>query len=70
MISLYSHNDLIGVPIYMSPQILTRNFYSYKCDVWSCGVIFYEMYFGKLPWKANDIDELFFEIMRHPTPYY
>ena len=35
------NNDLAGVPIYMSPQILSKNFYSYKCDVWSLGVIIY-----------------------------
>lgn len=31
----------MGVPIYMSPQILTRNYYTYKCDVWAMGIIVY-----------------------------
>ncbi|KRX08268.1 Protein kinase-like domain [Pseudocohnilembus persalinus] len=33
-------------PIYASPQILTGEPYSSKCDVWSMGVLFYEMVIG------------------------
>ena len=53
----------------MSPQVLSKNFYSYKCDVWSLGVIIYEFYFQKLPWKATDVNNLFFQIMSQPAPY-
>jgi serine/threonine-protein kinase ULK/ATG1 len=53
----------------MSPQILSKNFYSYKCDIWSLGIIIYEFYFQTLPWKANDVNNLFFQIMTNPTPY-
>jgi serine/threonine-protein kinase ULK/ATG1 len=53
----------------MSPQILSKNFYSYKCDIWSLGIIIYEYYFQTLPWKANDVNNLFFQIMTNPTPY-
>ena len=61
--------EMVGVPIYMSPQILSKNFYSYKCDVWSLGIIMFEFYFQKQPWKAGDVSGLFFQIMEHPTPY-
>lgn len=63
------NNDLIGVPIYMSPQILSKNYYTYKCDVWSLGIIIFEFYFECLPWKASDVNSLFFQIMSDPTPY-
>jgi serine/threonine-protein kinase ULK/ATG1 len=53
----------------MAPQVLSKNFYSYKCDVWSLGVIVYEFYFKKLPWRANNVTGLFFQIMDNPTPY-
>lgn len=33
--------SLVGSPIYMAPQILERNDYTTKCDIWSIGVIFY-----------------------------
>lgn len=29
----------------------------------------FEFYFQKLPWKASDVNSLFFQIMSNPTPY-
>ena len=60
---------MIGVPIYMSPQILSKNYYTYKCDVWSLGIIIYEMWFDVLPWKSQDAESLFFNIMMNPYLY-
>jgi serine/threonine protein kinase len=48
----------VGSPIYMAPQILERTQYTTKCDIWSLGIIFYEMLFGYPPWKARDEAEL------------
>lgn len=59
----------MGVPIYLSPQILSKNHYTYKCDVWSLGIILFEMLFEHLPWKATDIETLFFQIMNNPEPF-
>lgn len=53
----------------MSPQILSKNYYTFKCDVWSMGIVIYEMWFEALPWKSQDVDSLFFQIMRNPHPY-
>jgi serine/threonine-protein kinase ULK/ATG1 len=38
--------------LYASPQILKREQYSSKCDVWSVGVLLYEMLYGKVPFFA------------------
>lgn len=59
----------MGVPIYMSPQILSKNYYTYKCDIWSIGVIIFELLFERLPWKYEDVETLFFSIMSKPCPY-
>lgn len=59
----------MGVPIYMSPQILSKNYYTYKCDVWSLGIIIHEIVFGEVPWKVKEADQLFFDIMSDPEPY-
>lgn len=31
----------IGTPYYMSSEMLSKQIYSSKCDVWAIGVIFY-----------------------------
>lgn len=35
----------------MAPQILNEERYTYKCDIWSIGVIAYELMVGKVPWE-------------------
>ena len=44
----------VGTPINMAPEVIQTNNYTQQCDVWSIGMIFYEMctgghYFGKSP---------------------
>jgi len=43
----------VGSPYYMPPESLKFNRYSYKSDVWSIGIIAYEMIYGHLPWKEK-----------------
>lgn len=55
-------HSLVGTPFYTPLQILEGREYSSKCDVWSLGVMFYQMLFGRYPfvWKAlanNDLKD-------------
>ena len=43
-------NTLIGTPHYMAPEILLGHGYTYSVDLWSAGVILFELLFGKLPY--------------------
>ena len=52
-------NSAIGSPLYASPQLL-KNLayeqkipYSSKTDLWSLGVIIYQLYFGENPFNTN-----------------
>jgi serine/threonine protein kinase len=47
-----NQNTLLGTPLYMSPQILNNENYSIKTDVWSLGIIFYELVSGVHPWPV------------------
>jgi serine/threonine-protein kinase ULK/ATG1 len=42
-----------GTPFYMAPQILLREKYTSKCDIWSLGIIYYQLLFGKFPWPLG-----------------
>ena len=49
-------NTVIGTPHYMAPQIVTGKGYSFPVDLWSLGVITYELLCGKLPFGENADD--------------
>jgi NIMA (never in mitosis gene a)-related kinase len=44
----------VGSPLYMAPEVLLRNHYSFKSDIWALGIIYYELLFGCRPWTAKD----------------
>lgn len=46
--------SIVGTPLYMSPQLLQKQKYTNKSDLWSVGLIFYEMLQGKTPWMATN----------------
>ena len=46
-------NSTVGTLVYMSPEILKREKYNYKCDLWSIGVIIYRLKFVKSPFSGQ-----------------
>ena len=46
---------MVGSPIYMAPEILKGQDYSVKADIWSIGVVYFEMLFGYCPFEAKTI---------------
>ena len=55
--------SLVGTPLYMSPQILKQEDYTSKSDIWSIGIIYYELLFGKTPWESISDTDLVKKIM-------
>lgn len=62
-------NTLCGTPIYMAPEIIKHKRYNNKSDLWSLGIIMYEMIFGKLPFKANNFIQLLKSINKNDICY-
>ncbi len=48
-----SEMTALGTPYYMSPEMIEGNKSSSKCDVWSCGIIFYQILYGGYPFESN-----------------
>ena len=57
-------NTLCGSPMYMAPEIITKNGYNYNSDLWSVGIILYEMIHGYTPFNVSNFIDLIKEIKK------
>lgn len=48
----------LGTPLYMAPELLNAKPYTQKVDVWSLGVILYQLLLGDFPFKATSEEKL------------
>lgn len=61
----------MGTPYYLSPEIIESRDYSFKTDIWSLGVILYELCALKPPFNAESLHGLALKIVRgqyNPIP--
>ena len=61
-------STIIGTPYYLSPEIVMSKPYSFKSDIWSLGVLLYEMMSLKMPFDAVSLPMLTLKIMKGDYP--
>ena len=50
-----------GTPYYIAPEVLTGE-YGKECDIWSLGVVLFQMMTGLMPFEGTSQDEVFGKI--------
>ena len=57
-----NHEDLAdtvcGTPLVMAPEVLNGKKYNHKADVWSLGIVFFELVTGFTPFTGRDRQDL------------
>jgi serine/threonine protein kinase len=59
---------LLGTPMYMAPEQVDGQAPDERSEVFSAGVIAYEVLSGRPPYAARAVDELFAQIRHEPPP--
>jgi serine/threonine protein kinase len=49
---------VIGTPIYMAPEVLSKNKYSEKADVYSFGIVLAEIFTGVRPYSDGEAGQM------------
>lgn len=62
-------NTLCGSPMYMAPEIINKQDYSIKSDLWSVGIIIYQMIFGRVPFEVSNFMQLIKKINTEPISF-
>ncbi len=55
---------IVGTPYYFSPEIIQNKPYSFKSDIWSLGILLYEMCALKMPFDGSNLASLSIKIIK------
>jgi serine/threonine-protein kinase len=65
---LTAHGEVVGTPQYMAPERATSREVSTSCDLYSLGVVLFEMATGVLPFQSNSPTGFVLKHMHEPPP--
>ncbi|EGR30396.1 protein kinase domain protein [Ichthyophthirius multifiliis] len=51
-------NSFCGTYEYMAPEIVFRQQYDYRIDIWALGILLYELLHGSAPFKGKSLNEI------------
>ena len=61
-------NMVLGTPTYMSPEQIAGKKVDGRSDIFSLGVVLFELLTGQPPFTADNLSALLFSIAHHPHP--
>ncbi|KAJ8433063.1 hypothetical protein Cgig2_015426 [Carnegiea gigantea] len=56
-------NSFVGTEEYVAPEIIKGNGHDFAVDLWSLGVVLYEMLYGTTPFRGSNRKETFYRIL-------
>jgi NIMA (never in mitosis gene a)-related kinase len=56
-------SSCVGTPAYMSPELMRNERYDYHVDMWALGCIVFELVTLKLPFTANSLLDLVYQVV-------
>jgi serine/threonine protein kinase len=62
------HGEFFGTPYYISPEQANGKSASARSDIYSLGIIFYEMLINRRPYVGDSIVELISQHLHAPVP--
>lgn len=61
-------NIVLGTPTYMSPEQIAGKKVDGRSDIFSLGIVLFELLTGQLPFMADNLSAVLFSITHHPHP--
>jgi serine/threonine-protein kinase len=59
---------IVGTPLYLSPEQLEGQEVDARADIYSTGVVLYEIFTGELPFNGSNAVEIMMKHLRDPAP--
>jgi DNA-binding NarL/FixJ family response regulator len=66
--SITSTGSLIGTPYYLSPEACYQHEIDERTDIWSFGVVLFEMLAGRRPFTGDTVFDVAYAIKNQPVP--
>ena len=60
---------VLGSPLYMAPELVRAQAYTEKVDVWSLGVVAYQLLSGRTPFESRSLQKIDWNIKHKPISF-
>lgn len=58
-----------GTPLYVAPELIQKQPYSFSVDWWALGVVMFELLSGRVPFASRDRRRIFVKIVNSPVRF-